>query len=65
MKITATRGFEVMNKVCDILKENGCPESLEANLGAEIYFTVIRELGVETEMDAGFPSLVLSVPDKE
>ena len=54
MKITATRGFEIMNKVCDILKENGCPEFLEAELGAEIYFTVIRELGVETEMDTEF-----------
>ena len=64
MKISATRGFEIMNKVCDILTENGCPESLEAELGAEIYFTVIRELGVETEMDAGFPSLVLSVLNK-
>lgn len=58
MKITATRGFEIMNKVCDILKENGCPESLEAVLGAEIYFTVIRELGIETEMDADFPFLI-------
>ena len=65
MKISATRGFEIMNKVCDILNENGCSESLEAELGAEIYFTVIRELGIETEMDAGFPSLVLSVLDKE
>ena len=36
MKITATRGFEIMNKVCDILTENGCPESLEVNLGAEM-----------------------------
>lgn len=54
MKITATRGFEIMNKVCDILNENGCPEFLEAELGAEIYFTVIRELGVETEMDTEF-----------
>ena len=64
MTITATRGFEIMNKVCDILTENGCPESLEANLGAEIYFTVIRELGVETEMDISFPSLVSSILDK-
>lgn len=64
MKITATRGFEIMNKVCDILKESGCPESLEANLGAEIYFTVIRELGVETEMDTDFPFLVSSILDK-
>ena len=64
MTITATRGFEIMNKVCDILKESGCPESLEANLGAEIYFTVIRELGVETEMDINFPSLVSSILDK-
>ena len=64
MKITATRGFEIMNKVCDILTENGCPESLEANLGAEIYFTVIRELGIETEMDINFPSLVSSIRDK-
>ena len=65
MKITATRGFEIMNKVCDILKESGCPESLEANLGAEIYFTVIRELGVETEMDTDFfSSLVSNILDK-
>ena len=64
MKITATRGFEIMNKVCDILTENGCPEFLEANLGAEIYFTVIRELGVETEMDINFPPLVSSILDK-
>ena len=64
MKITATRGFEIMNKVCDILTENGCPEPLEANLGAEIYFTVIRELGVETEMDTDFPFLVSSILDK-
>ena len=64
MKITATRGFEIMNEVCDILKESGCPESLEANLGAEIYFTVIRELGVETEMDISFQSLVSSILDK-
>ena len=64
MTITATRGFEIMNKVCDILKESGCPESLEANLGAEIYFTVIRELGVETEMDISFPSLVSSILGK-
>ena len=64
MTITATRGFEIMNKVCDILKESGCPESLEANLGAEIYFTVIRELGVETEMDINFPSLVSSILGK-
>ena len=64
MKITATRGFEIMNKVCDILKESGCPESLEANLGAEIYFTVIRELGIETEMDTDFPFLVSSILDK-
>lgn len=58
MKITATRGFEIMNKVCDILKENGCPESLETVLGAEIYFTVIRELGIKTEMDTDFPFLI-------
>ena len=64
MTITATRGFEIMNKVCDILTENGCPESLEANLGAEIYFTVIRELGVETEMDTDFPFLISSILDK-
>ena len=64
MKFSATRGFEIMNKVCDILKESGCPESLEANLGAEIYFTVIRELGVETEMDINFPYLVSSILDK-
>ena len=64
MKITATRGFEIMNKVCDILTESGCPESLEANLGAEIYFTVIRELGVETETDINFPFLVSSILDK-
>ena len=64
MKITATRGFEIMNKVCDILKESGCPESLEANLGAEIYFTVIRELGVETEMDTDFPFLIANVLGK-
>ena len=61
MKITATRGFENMNKVCDILKENGCPESLEAELGAEIYFTVIREFGIETEMDTDFPFLIANV----
>ena len=61
MKITATRGFEIMNKVCDILKENGCPESLEAELGAAIYFTVILELGIETEMDTDFPSLIANV----
>lgn len=61
MKITATRGFEIMNKVCDILKENGCPESLEAELGAEIYFTVIREFGIETEMDTDFPFLIANV----
>ena len=64
MKITATRGFEIMNKVCDILKESGCPESLEANLGAEIYFTVIRELGIETEMDTDFSSLTANVLGK-
>lgn len=64
MKITATRGFEIMNKVCDILKESGCPESLEANLGAEIYFTVIRELGIETEMDTDFSSLIANVLGK-
>ena len=64
MTITATRGFEIMNKVCDILKESGCPESLEANLGAEIYFTVIRELGVETEMDINFPYLIANVLGK-
>ena len=64
MKITATRGFEIMNKVCDILKESGCPESLEANLGAEIYFTVIRELGVETEMDTDFPFLIANILGK-
>ena len=64
MKITATRGFEIMNKVCDILKESGCPESLEANLGAEIYFTVIRELGIETEMDTDFPFLIANVLGK-
>ena len=64
MKITATRGFEIMNKVCDILTENGCPESLEAELGAEIYFTVIRELGIETEMDTDFPFLIANVLDK-
>ena len=64
MKITATRGFEIMNEVCDILKESGCPESLEANLGAEIYFTVIRELGVETEMDTDFPFLIANVLGK-
>ena len=64
MTITATRGFEIMNKVCDILKESGCPESLEANLGAEIYFTVIRELGVETEMDTDFPFLIANVLGK-
>ena len=64
MKITATRGFEIMNKVCDILNENGCPESLEAELGAEIYFTVIRELGIETEMDTDFPFLIANVLGK-
>ena len=64
MKITATRGFEIMNKVCDILTENGCPEFLEVNLGAEIYFTVIRELGIKTEMDTDFSSLVSSILDK-
>ena len=64
MKITATRGFEIMNKVCDILTENGCPESLEAELGAEIYFTVIRELGIETEMDTDFPFLIANVLSK-
>ena len=64
MTITATRGFEIMNKVCDILKESGCPESLEANLGAEIYFTVIRELGIETEMDTDFSSLIANVLGK-
>ena len=64
MKITATRGFEIMNKVCDILKESGCPESLETNLGAEIYFTVINELGIKTEMDTDFSSLVSSILDK-
>lgn len=64
MKITATRGFEIMNKVCDILTENGCPESLEAELGAEIYFTVIRELGVETEIDTDFPFLIADVLGK-
>ena len=64
MTITATRGFEIMNKVCDILTENRCPESLEANLGAEIYFTVIRELGVETEMDTDFPFLIANVLGK-
>lgn len=61
MKITATRGFEIMNKVCDILKENGCSEFLEAELGAEIYFTVIREFGIETEMDTDFPFLIANV----
>ena len=64
MRITATRGFEIMNKVCDILTENGCPESLEANLGAEIYFTIIRELGIETEMDTDFPFLIANVLGK-
>lgn len=64
MKITATRGFEIMNKVCDILTENGCPESLEAELGAEIYFTIIRELGIETEMDTDFPFLIANVLGK-
>ena len=64
MTITATRGFEIMNKVCDILKENGCPKSLEAELGAEIYFTVINELGIKTEMDTDFSSLVSSILDK-
>ena len=64
MTITATRGFEIMNEVCDILTENGCPESLEAELGAEIYFTVIRELGVETEMDTDFPFLIANVLGK-
>lgn len=64
MKITATRGFEVMNKVCDILTENGCPKSLEAELGAEIYFTIIRELGIETEMDTDFPFLITNVLGK-
>ena len=64
MTITATRGFEIMNKVCDILKESGCPESLEANLGAEIYFTVIRELGIETEMNTDFSSLIANVLGK-
>ena len=64
MTITATRGFEIMNKVCDILNENGCPESLEAELGAEIYFTVIRELGIETEMDTDFPFLIANVLGK-
>ena len=64
MTITATRGFEIMNKVCDILKESGCPESLEANLGAEIYFTVIRKLGIETEMNTDFSSLIANVLGK-
>ena len=64
MTITATRGFEIMNKVCDILTENGCPEFLEVNLGAEIYFTVIRELGIETEMDTDFPFLIANVLGK-
>ena len=61
MKVTATRGFEIMNKVCDILKENGCPEFLKVELGAEIYSTVIRELGVKTEMDTDFMSLISNV----
>lgn len=61
MTVTATRGFEIMNKVRDILKENGCPEFLEVDLGAEIYSTVIRELGVETEMDTDFMSLISNV----
>lgn len=61
MTVTATRGFEIMNKVCDILKENGCPEFLEVDLGAEIYSTVIHELGVETEMDTDFMSLISNV----
>ena len=53
-----------MNKVCDILTENGCPEPLEVELGAEIYFTIIRELGIETEMDTDFPFLIANVLGK-